>query len=342
MNAPTSLNTKPLAIWLFCLCAMVFTMVTIGAITRLTDSGLSMVEWRPILGTLPPLNEAEWDRVYELYKQSPEFKHKHMWMELHDFKAIFFWEWFHRLLGRTLGVAFALPFLFFLLKKMIPQGYKLKLFGLFVLGGMQGLMGWYMVQSGLIDNPAVSHYRLAAHLGLAFLIITLMFALGLQFMGMKRQPSQALFNHGWIVLTCVVITILWGAYVAGLDAGLIYNDTFPLMGGGILPPDMWHLSPWWHNLFENHESVQFTHRWLAMFTVAMVIGYWINARVKGQKSLVFGALAFMAVLQMGLGIATLLSSVALPLAVLHQAGALTVLMLMVWSLYVVGGAEGRK
>jgi cytochrome c oxidase assembly protein subunit 15 len=332
-------NTKPLALWLFSVCGLVFMMVSIGAITRLTDSGLSMVEWRPLLGFIPPLNEAEWERVFGLYQQSPEFQFKHMWMGMDDFKAIFFWEWSHRFLGRVIGLAYALPLLVFWLRGMIPSGYKLKLFGLFILGGMQGVLGWYMVKSGLVDDPYVSHYRLAAHLGLAFLIFALMLPLGLKFMGAKRQASSALSTHGWLVMICLILTIFWGAYVAGLDAGLIYNDTFPLMGGGFFPPDMWHFSPWWSNFFENHESVQFTHRWLAMFTVAMVIGYWIHARAKGQLSLIFGFMAMMAVLQMGLGIATLLSSVAIPLATLHQAGALVLLGLTVWSLYIVTPAR---
>ena len=341
MNKPAAIQTRPLALWLFFTCGLVFMMVSIGAITRLTDSGLSIVEWRPLLGALPPLNEAEWNRVFDLYQNSPEFEKKHFWMKMADFKAIFFWEWLHRFLGRIIGLAYALPFLFFLIRGMIPNGYKLKLFGIFLLGGLQGFMGWYMVKSGLVDQPNVSHYRLAAHLGLAFLIFALMFATGLKFAGVKKSPSQALRLHSWIVLGFLIITIIWGAFVAGLDAGLIYNDTFPLMGGGFFPPDMWHLSPWWHNFLENHAAVQFTHRWLAMFTVAMVLGLWAHAKKTGNMPPVFHALATMALLQTALGIATLLSSIALPLAVMHQAGALCLLMLLVWSLYTVSG-ESRK
>lgn len=341
MKKTPALRTKPLALWLFSACALVFLMVIVGAITRLTNSGLSIVEWKPLMGVFPPMSDAEWNRVFGLYQNSPEFQKKHFWMEMDDFKAIFFWEWFHRFLGRMIGLAYALPFLFFLMRGMIPAGYKLKLFGIFLLGGLQGAMGWYMVKSGLVDEPYVSHYRLAAHLGLAFLIFSLMFALGLKFIGAKKSHSPALLTHSWITLGFLIVTIFWGAYVAGLDAGLIYNDTFPLMGGGFFPPDMWHFSPWWSNFFENHESVQFTHRWLAMLTVAMVLGLWAHAKKRGEDSPVFHALAVMALVQMGLGIATLLSAVALPLAVLHQAGALTLLMLLIWSIYTVSG-ESRK
>ncbi len=292
-----------------------------------------MVEWRPLMGALPPLNEAEWGRIFDLYKQSPEFTKENSWMALEDFKTIFFWEWCHRLLGRLIGLAYALPFFWFLLKKQIPEGYKLKLFGLLLLGGAQGLMGWYMVQSGLVDHPEVSHYRLAAHLGLALLILTLMFWLGLTFRSTTRNPSQTLYTHSLIALGFVVTTIFWGAFTAGLDAGLVYNETFPKMGGHWLPPDLLHNQPAWTNFFENHVAIQFAHRWLAMITALIVLSLWGHALYKKTTRIVFHFLATMVCIQLALGITTLLSGIALPLAVAHQSGAVILLLLLIFCLY---------
>jgi len=327
-------NTKALALWLFACCALVFAMIVVGAITRLTDSGLSMVEWRPLMGAIPPLSDTEWARVFALYQQSPEFQKQNSWMTLGDFKSIFFWEWAHRALGRLIGLAYALPFLWFLIRKQIPGGYKLKLFGIFLLGGAQGFMGWYMVQSGLVDLPDVSHYRLAAHLALALLILGLMFWLGLAFIQKgaahhpSPHPSPALYTHGWIALGFVSLTIFWGAYTAGLDAGLIYNETFPKMGEHWLPPNLWQRRPLWINFFENHEGVQFAHRWLAIFTALVVLSLCARAIKQKTKRTVFYFLAVMVVVQVALGISTLLSGISLPLAVLHQAGAVTLLLVL--------------
>ncbi len=332
MSVPDK-NSRFISNWLFATAFSVFTMVVIGAITRLTESGLSMVEWKPLIGALPPMNDAEWSRVFELYKQTPEFQKKNFWMGIEEFKSIFFWEWLHRLWGRIIGLIYGLPFLFFLLRGMIPQGYRLKLFGMLVLGGLQGLMGWYMVKSGLIDMPAVSHYRLAAHLFLAFLIFGLLIWLGLSLRRSARTPHKALYRHGWLVLLTIIVTIFWGAFVAGLDAGMIYNE-YPLMGGQFIPPEMWNLSPYWLNIFENHSAVQFTHRWLAMFSALMVAGFYLHAlhhrhQINSQRFSALHALVLMVFVQMGLGIATLLSQVNLPLAILHQAGALSLVGLSV-------------
>ena len=333
MNAAK--NEKAVAYWLLSVAGLVFVMVIVGAITRLTESGLSMVEWRPLIGFLPPLTPEEWGRVFELYQQTPEFQKKNFWMELDEFKTIFFWEWFHRVLGRVIGLAYGLPLLYFWARRMIPSGYGLKLFGMLILGGLQGVMGWYMVQSGLVNEPAVSHYRLAAHLGLAFLIFGLLLWLSLSLVWKARKPDPVLFGHGWLVLGCVIITVFWGAYTAGLDAGLIYNDTFPMMGGYLMPPEITSAKPHlpvWINFFEDHVGVQFMHRWLAVFTVLMVIGLWAHAYRRGQRAHVMFALPVMAVLQMGLGIVTLLSGVHIVLAVLHQAGALFLIGLLVMNL----------
>lgn len=325
-------NMKILSVWLACCCALVFAMVMIGAITRLSEAGLSITEWKPLLGAIPPLNQAQWDHVFALYKQSPEFRDAHYWMELADFKKIYFWEWFHRLLGRLIGIVYAAPLVFFWIRGLIPQGYKLKLLGLFILGGMQGVLGWWMVKSGLIDVPSVSHYRLAAHLALALLIYSLMLYASLVFRGAVRAPSKPLYIHAWIALAFVIVTMTWGAFTAGLDAGLIYNE-FPLMGGGFVPPDMWHRAPAWINLLENQAAVQFAHRWLAVSTALVLLSLVGHALARKEDSGVFWALGAMAFAQVGLGIATLLSGVYLHIAVAHQAGAVVILSLLVALLY---------
>ena len=335
----TETYAPALAFWLFSCCFLVAAMIVIGAITRLTDSGLSMVEWRVLMGALPPLNEAEWSRIFDLYKQSPEFVKENSWMNLGDFKTIFFWEWSHRLLGRLIGLVYALPFFWFLMRKKIPGGYRLKLFGLFLLGGTQGLMGWYMVQSGLVDRPDVSHYRLAAHLALALLILALMFRLGLVFRGAPRAPNIALYTHSLVALVFVLLTIFWGALTAGLDAGLVYNESFPKMGGHWIPPDLFNRQPLWINFFENHVAVQFTHRWLAVTTSLIVLSLWGHAAYKKTARVVFNLLGGMVCIQIGLGVSTLLSGIALPLAVAHQSGAVILLLLLIYCLYTTRPAE---
>ncbi len=318
--------------WLYMCCVLILMMVIVGAITRLTDSGLSMVEWRPVLGFLPPMSEAEWVRVFELYKASPEFQHKHFWMGMGDFKGIFFWEWFHRALGRVIGVVYALPLLWFAVRREIPQGYGLKFIGLLILGGCQGLMGWYMVKSGLVDEPYVSHYRLAAHLALAFLLFSLLLWCALSIRGTYGQGNVRLYACTWAVMGALIVTIFWGAYVAGLNAGLIYNDTFPKMGGQWIPPDIAQYSPLWINFFETPSGVQFVHRWLAMVTAFSVLGLSVYAFCKGVRHWSNYVLGGMVCLQFILGLATLLSNVYVPLAVQHQTGALVLLGLMVYQL----------
>lgn len=318
---------KPIVLWLLSCCALVFIMVIVGAITRLTESGLSIAEWKPLIGALPPLSDAEWHRVFDLYKQTPEFKQKNFWMDLPAFKNIFFWEWAHRFLGRMIGLAYGLPLIYFWLRKKIPRGYKLKLLVPFLLGGAQGALGWYMVRSGLVDIPAVSHYRLAAHLALAFLIIAAMLWLALSIQGASRTPDRKLFLHTLTVLAAVIAAILWGAFTAGLDGGLIYNDSFPKMGGAWIPPEAYQ------SLINNPAGVQFTHRWLAIFAAIMGLSLWAHAALKEKTFPAMHALGFMMIVQPALGLATLLSGVSLPLAVLHQAGALTVLMLLISILY---------
>lgn len=314
-------HRKILSNWLFITAFMIFAMAVIGAITRLTESGLSMVEWRPLIGGLPPLSQEEWQRVFDLYQETPEYQKKNFGMGLEEFKNIFFWEWFHRLWGRLIGLVYALPFFFFLLTKKIPEGFKIKLFIGLILGASQGVMGWYMVKSGLVDRPSVSHFRLAAHLGLATLIFG--YILWLAFDVRNSKATSGTFcqkRHGWISLTLAFITLIWGAFVAGLDAGLVYN-TWPMMGSQWIPNELIGFT----SILNEPVSVQFTHRWIAIVTALAIFSFAYRVKSFGLAGMMF--------LQIGLGIATLLSMVAIPLAALHQAGAFILIGLIVYHLH---------
>jgi len=315
-------NNIILSNWLFFTAFMVFSMAIIGAITRLTESGLSMVEWRPLIGALPPLSESEWMRVFALYQETPEYQHKNFGMSLSEFKTIFFWEWFHRLWGRLIGIVYALPLVYFWLRNMIPAHYKSKLLIGLALGGSQAIMGWYMVESGLVDRPSVSHFRLAAHLSLAFIIFGYLSWLAFSLKGtiQRYQGSFCLRRHGWSALCLLAMTIIWGAFVAGLNAGLVYN-TYPLMGGRWIPLELNSFI----SIINDPAAIQFIHRWIAILAAFMTISFaW---RVKNFP------LMLAIFTQVGLGIATLLCQVTLPLAVMHQAGALVVFLCMTYSLF---------
>ena len=304
--------------WLFGMVGLVAIMVVIGGVTRLTGSGLSMVEWRPIIGILPPLTEVEWMRVFNLYQASPEFQQVNMGMNLAEFKLIFFWEYVHRVWGRLLGLAFGLPLLFFWLAGRIPQGYGLPLLGLLALGSMQGIIGWWMVTSGMVDNPAVSQYRLAIHLSMALLILLLLLwtALNLRF-GRSKRPS----GHAAATLLLVSLTIIAGAFVAGMDAGLLYNE-YPLMGDGLVPVEYGEngLS----DPFDNPASAQFHHRWIAVLAVLAVAGLWVSGMRKGLGGIVH-IMALSVIIQFLLGLTTLLLGVPVWAGALHQAGAVLLL-----------------
>ena len=323
---------KQISIWLFTTCGFIFAMAIIGAVTRLTGSGLSMVEWRPLIGALPPISEAEWQRVFALYQQTPEFTSKNSWMALGDFKEIFFWEWFHRLWGRLIGLVYALPLIYFWIKGAIPSGYKGKLLIGLLLGGSQAVMGWYMVESGLVDNPYVSHYRLAAHLSLAFIIFSYLFWLALDlwprnYDATKLSAPPELIRYGKASFAVLFITIIWGAFVAGLDAGLVYN-TYPMMAGGSIFPDG-GFSP-----LSDPGWVQFTHRWIAAFTLVFILSFAVTAWRKfprGRTSFVFLGLGVTG--QFLLGITTLLSHVDIHVAASHQAGAFVLIALLITSLF---------
>jgi heme a synthase len=344
-NALTSLShSRQVALWLFSCCAMIVAMTIIGAITRLTESGLSITEWNVLMGILPPLNEAQWLSEFEKYKATPEFLQKHYWMNLDDFKNIYFWEWFHRLWGRLIGLVYAMPLAYFWVKNKIPQGYKPRLLIFLGLGGLQGFMGWFMVQSGLVDQPDVSHYRLAMHLSLALIIFALLFwtALTLWSKDAPSKPplgSKALRIHGHVASLFLALTIIWGAFVAGLEAGMMYNQ-FPLMGQKMVPSEMWAMTPAWLNLFENHASVQFTHRWIAMITGLVILSYAAHGLKYAPK--LFGLLGLWVFVQIGLGIKTLLAfgaesglnAVSIHLAAIHQLGAVILLTLMIAAMFV--------
>jgi heme a synthase len=328
---PASRNPRAIAYWLLVCAAMIFLMVVLGGVTRLTESGLSITEWQPITGILPPLSEAGWQAEFARYREIPQFRLMHSWMELADFKTIFFWEWLHRLWGRLIGVVFAVPLLWFLLRRRIPPGLAPRLGVILFLGFMQGVLGWVMVESGLVGRVEVSQYRLVAHLGLALAIYAaiLWTALGL----LRPRPSAAaaaaepppagLRRAAAMLAALVFVTLLAGGFVAGTNAGLVYN-TFPLMGGSILPPDYLQLHPWWRNWFENVAAVQFNHRLLAMAVLASVIALWLAGRrrdLAARPRRALDALLAVALLQVSLGIATLLLVVPVPLAAAHQAGA---------------------
>jgi len=319
-------HTRPISIWLFLIVFMVVGQCTIGAITRLTESGLSITRWEPVKGALPPLSEQDWAEEFAHYQQSPQYRQVNAGMALSEFKNIFWWEWAHRFWARLIGVVFALPLLFFWIKGWIPQGYKPKFLGLFALGGMQGAMGWVMVASGLVDNPAVSHYRLAAHLILALVIAVIALRWGLSLWGTATPPlSKGLRTHGIATFGLLFCTIIYGAFVAGLDAGLIYNE-FPMMGAGLVPSEFWAMSPWWINLFENHASVQFVHRLLGVTTGVMALVFGLKGLRLYPHNKAFLLCAIMAFVQPLLGIGTLLMHVPVMMGALHQLGAIILLL----------------
>mgnify|MGYP000153265842 FL=1 len=329
---------KSIAVWLFVCCAMVFIMVVVGGVTRLTDSGLSIVEWQPVSGTLPPMSQSDWDEFHQKYKETPQYQKINKGMSVDEFKTIFWWEYIHRLLGRLIGLVFFIPFVYFLIRKQIDKPLGIKLSGIFVLGGLQGLMGWYMVMSGLVNDPHVSQYRLTAHLGLAFVIFAAMFWVATDLLYDKNKSPhdpEALrgvrrFSIGlsWLIF----IMVLSGGLVAGIRAGLAYN-TFPLMNGHFIPPEIFLLEPWWRNFFDNMATVQFDHRliaWILMFTVPY---FWFKARkqqLSDSAKLACNLLLIMLVIQVGLGISTLLLAVPIKLAAAHQGGAMLLFTAALW------------
>ena len=322
-SSPVSLaRPRAVANWLFFVAGLIFVMVIVGGITRLTESGLSITQWKPVSGAIPPLTEADWLKEFALYRQTPEYQQINRGMSLAEFKFIFFWEYIHRLLGRVIGFAFLLPLVWFAWKRAIPSGYGKRLTILFVLGGLQGAIGWWMVASGLVDRTDVTHVRLAVHLLIALLIFGAIFwtALDLLSPGAQRQrmPTFAIW-----ALCVLALQLLFGAYVAGLNAGYAFN-TWPLMGDELYPAAAPWLEPALRNFVDNPITVQFVHRWLAFGVLAMAIVLAVRAkRAGGRRESLF--LHAAVGVQIVLGIATLLTGVHLHVAVAHQGMAVLVI-----------------
>jgi len=297
-------------------------MVVLGGVTRLTGSGLSMVDWRPVTVILPPLTDETWERTFKMYQATPEFQKINANMDVDGFKGIFWLEYLHRSLGRAIGIAFLLPFLWFAWRGFIRRDEWLKYGAMFVLGGLQGVLGWYMVKSGLVDNPAVSQYRLTAHLSAAFLVYACMFWVALSLL----YPAGSKIEHPWYgktvaLTTLIVITVISGGFVAGLKAGKIYN-TFPMMGDEWIPRDVMAIDPWWLNFFENMGTVQFDHRILAITTFVLIVAYWFcipRHELPPRIAKGVNALLHTGILQVVLGVWTLLLVVPISLASAHQA-----------------------
>jgi cytochrome c oxidase assembly protein subunit 15 len=321
---------RPVALWLLACCALVFAMVVVGGVTRLTHSGLSITEWQPIVGTLPPLTDAQWQEAFGKYQLTPEYRHVNSGMTIAGFKSIFWWEYFHRLLGRLIGVVFLLPLVALVASRRIPRRLAVKLIAIFGLGAAQGALGWYMVQSGLVDDPRVSPFRLTAHLGLAVAIFAAMLwtALSLRLPAratLTTRAEEATRRLAFVLVALVFVMMLSGGLVAGIRAGFAYN-TFPLMNGHVVPPEILTLDPTWTNFFWNMATVQFDHRILAVILTLVTAVLWFKlgtTRGLPARAVIGGhALFAMLVLQIALGIATLVYVVPVPLAALHQAGAL--------------------
>jgi cytochrome c oxidase assembly protein subunit 15 len=332
-------DNRHIAIWLLLVCTLIFCMVVLGGVTRLTHSGLSMVDWQPIHGILPPLNEAEWLQEFEQYKQSPEFLkiNKAKGMGVEEFKSIFWFEYGHRVLGRIIGLAFLLPFLFFLVKGKIRRKMVPRYIVMFILGGLQGLLGWYMVKSGLVDKPSVSQYRLTAHLVAAIAIYVFIFWHVLSLWNSNRIPvadsrARGLKQHGLISSALIILMIISGGFVAGTKAGFTFND-FPFMHGSLLPPGGMALEPWWLNFFENVATIQFSHRVLAVIVFLTVLAYvikgWKSIAIDNSTKNLFTLLLVMLLIQLALGITTLIYVVPVALGAAHQAGALLLLTIAV-------------
>ena len=332
---------RVLAAWLFVMAMLVLAMVVVGGATRLTGSGLSITEWQPIMGAIPPLTDADWQIAFHKYQQIPQYQTLNKGMSLDAFKAIFWWEWGHRLLGRLLGVAFLLPFLAFLARGRITGALAWKLAALFILGGLQGALGWYMVQSGLSQRTDVSQYRLAAHLLMASLLFAALLWTALEAAGgaarriRLRTLARLAVPAGWLILALVLVQIGAGALVAGLKAGLAYN-TWPLMDGHIIPSGLAAMSTWWANALDNAATVQFDHRMLAYLLAALIVWHAVRV-IRSADDEVMRRSAFALMLavggQIGLGIWTLLAQVPLPLALVHQATAMLVLAAAVWHIH---------
>ena len=315
---------KRIAVWLLFVCAMIFSMVVLGGVTRLTESGLSIVTWQPVMGVVPPLTHQAWEKEFSEYQAYPEYQKKNKGMTLGEFKHIYWFEYCHRLLGRLIGAAFLLPLIYFWATGQVERRLKPRLAVAFVLGGLQGLLGWYMVESGLVDNPDVSPYRLTAHLGLAFIVYAYLFWIALGLLWGRGRTWSRLAKGAACLTGLIFFQILLGGLVAGTNAGFVFN-TWPDMAGSFVPKGIMFLHPWYMNFFANDATIQFQHRMIAYLVVISVFVLYVNARWTAPARhavLALNLLAGMVILQAALGILTLLLVVPIPVAAAHQAGAL--------------------
>ena len=339
---------KPVAAWLLACCALIFAMVVLGGVTRLTHSGLSIAEWQPLVGIVPPLSEGDWQELFDKYRETPEYRQVNKGMSLAAFKGIFWLEYFHRLLGRLIGLAFFIPLVWFWRRRQIDRRLAYRLAGIFVLGALQGALGWYMVASGLVDEPRVSHFRLTAHLSLAFLIYGAILWLALDLLWPRAIASddgdaRRLRPLSWWVTAVVGLMVVTGGFVAGIRAGKAYN-TFPLMNGAIVPPEIFAIDPWYLNFFNNMATVQFDHRLFAWVLAVLVPLLWWKAVRGGAparvRMLAHGLLIAVAA-QIALGISTLLLAVPVALGAAHQGGALVVLSVAIALNHALRAPAGR-
>ncbi len=333
---PSTARPLTLSVWLLLVAVLVFAMVVVGGVTRLTESGLSITEWKPVTGALPPLSAADWQDAFHKYQQIPEYRQINRGMSLADFRFIFFWEWSHRLLGRLIGLAFALPLAWFAWRRAIPRGYGPRLVALLALGGLQGAIGWWMVASGLVNRTDVSHYRLAVHLLTALFLFSglIWTALDLRVLARNGRARPArLAGFGWVAALILAIQLLFGAFTAGLDAGYVAN-TWPLMNGRVFPAGV-QWTGLWQTISSDPYLVHYIHRWWAWIAALALILLARRAKAAGSRGASVALNAAVGT-QIVLGIATVLSGIALPLAALHQAVGALVVAATAWASHAIG------
>ena len=318
---------RQIAYWLLICAAVIFGMILLGGVTRLTNSGLSMVDWKPLMGIIPPLSEADWQAMFLKYQQFPEYQKINIGMSLEEFKPIFMYEYLHRVLGRFIGIIFILPFLFFFFTKRIKAGLTPKLIIMLIGGGFQGLLGWYMVKSGLVDNPRVSQYRLTAHLGAAVLIYSFILWTAFSLISPKSDQPIELKNFAYSLSGLIFLMILSGGLVAGTHAGHAYS-TWPLMGDSFIPAGLYSMAPAWLSAFEDITTIQFNHRMFAYLIVVLVAIFAVKilrSDLKGSAKIGVYCLIGLLIIQVTLGISTLVFYVPVPVAAAHQVGAVALL-----------------
>ncbi|NHA14923.1 COX15/CtaA family protein [Thioalkalivibrio sp. XN279] len=344
MTSETQRTERQLAMWLLACCLVLFCLVVLGGVTRITGSGLSITEWKPVTGVLPPLSEAAWQAELDLYRATPEYQKVNRGMSMDEFKFIYGFEYAHRLLARLLGLVFIVPLVVFWVRGKIPARLRWPLLGILAMGCLQGYMGWFMVKSGLVDIPRVSPYRLTAHLSLALLIFGAMFWVALGLLRPRLGAPTAAQRPLQVLLGLLVVTVVSGAFVAGNKAGYVYN-TFPLMAGQWIPDGLLHLDPAWRNWTEHPVMVQFTHRWLGVTTALLVLGAWLYAwRVPLDRTqrLAMHLVGGMVLVQATLGIKTLLLYVPVGLGAAHQGGAVVLIAALLFALHETGRAPRQS